>query len=64
VSSVDAVGQRTRAGYGRCQNVFCGHRMRKLIARELNIAEEEVAEKGKGSSSLAQRAKRITLTKM
>lgn len=64
VSSVDAVGRRTRAGYGRCQNAFCGPRMRKLIARELNISEEEVAEKGKGSSSLAQRAKRITLTKM
>jgi len=64
VSSVDAIGRRTRAGYGRCQNAFCGPRVRKLIARELKIAEDEVAEKGKGSSSLAQRAKRITLTKM
>jgi glycerol-3-phosphate dehydrogenase len=64
VRSIDAVGRRTRAGYGRCQNAFCGSRVRKVIAHELSISEEEVAEKGKESSSLAQRAKRIVLTKM
>ncbi|MGL6014716.1 MAG: (2Fe-2S)-binding protein, partial [Selenomonadaceae bacterium] len=64
VDSIDAVGRRTRAGYGSCQNTFCGPRLRRLIARELNIPETEVAEKGKGSSTMIERAKRIVLTKM
>ncbi len=64
VNSFDGVARRTRVGYGHCQNAFCGQRVRKLIARELSIPLEAVSEKGKGSSTLAQRAKRMSLTKM
>ncbi|MDQ0202442.1 NAD(P)/FAD-dependent oxidoreductase [Pectinatus haikarae] len=64
VKSVDAVGRRTRASYGRCQNAFCGPRIRKLLARELNVPIEEIAEKGKETSGLAERAKRMSLLKM
>ncbi|MBB5337532.1 NAD(P)/FAD-dependent oxidoreductase [Pectinatus brassicae] len=64
VKSIDAVGRRTRASYGSCQNAFCGPRLRKLLARELNVPLEEIPEKGKESSDLAQRAKRMKLMKM
>ncbi|WP_432748483.1 NAD(P)/FAD-dependent oxidoreductase [Pectinatus frisingensis] len=64
VKSVDAVGRRTRASYGRCQSNFCGPRIRRLLARELNLPIEEIPAKGKESSELAQRAKRISLMKM
>lgn len=64
VKSVDAVGRRTRASYGRCQNAFCGPRIRKLLARELNVPIETIGEKGKETSGLAQRAKRMSLMKM
>lgn len=64
VKSVDAVGRRTRASYGRCQNAFCGPRIRKLLARELDVPIEAIGEKGKETSGLAQRAKRMSLMKM
>lgn len=64
VKSVDAVGRRTRASYGRCQNVFCGPRIRKLLAHELDVPIEAIGEKGKETSGLAQRAKRMSLMKM
>lgn len=64
VKSVDAVGRRTRASYGRCQNAFCGPRIRRLLARELKLPIEEIAEKGKETSELAQRAKRMVIMKM
>lgn len=64
VKSVDAVGRRTRASYGSCQNAFCGPRIRALLARELSVPIEEIAEKGSETSGLAQRAKRLKLTKM
>ncbi|MDF2499725.1 MAG: dependent oxidoreductase [Anaerosporomusa subterranea] len=58
VQSLDAVKLRTRAGMGKCQGAFCGPRVRQLLARELNIPLEEVTQRGKGASVLAQRAKR------
>ncbi|KYZ76798.1 FAD/NAD(P)-binding oxidoreductase [Anaerosporomusa subterranea] len=58
VQSLDAVKLRTRAGMGKCQGAFCGSRVRQLLARELNIPLEEVTQRGKRSSVLAQRAKR------
>lgn len=56
--SVDAVKRRTRVGMGRCQGAFCGPRVRQLLASELNIPLAEVTQRGKGSSDLAERAKR------
>lgn len=40
--TVDGVKRRTRAGMGRCQGGFCGPRVTKILARELNISIPEV----------------------
>lgn len=50
VKSIDGIKRRTRAGMGLCQGSFCGNRVKKIIAKELNIKEEEVTERGVGSS--------------
>jgi glycerol-3-phosphate dehydrogenase len=64
VRSVDAVGRRTRAGYGSCQGNFCGPRVRELIARELGIPVEEVPARDKTASPVVQRAKQLELLKL
>ncbi|SMC53022.1 NAD(P)/FAD-dependent oxidoreductase [Sporomusa malonica] len=64
VKSMAAVSLRTRAGMGSCQGAFCGPRVKQVIARELNIPIEEVAERADGSSTLIPRAKRIAMLKM
>ena len=46
---VDSVKRRTRAGMGRCQAGFCMPYVMELIARENNVALEEVTKKGNGS---------------
>ncbi|MBO4410659.1 MAG: FAD-dependent oxidoreductase, partial [Lachnospiraceae bacterium] len=47
--SVDAVKRRVRAGMGRCQGGFCGPKVLKILARELNIPETEVLKNNAGS---------------
>jgi len=47
--TVDGVKFRTRAGMGRCQAGFCIHRVMKILARELNVPEEEITKRGGGS---------------
>ena len=42
IKSLDAVKRRTRAGMGLCQGHFCGPRVKKLIAREKGITEDEI----------------------
>ncbi|QJW49104.1 hypothetical protein HA075_14280 [bacterium BFN5] len=64
VRSVDAVGRRTRAGYGSCQGNFCGPRVRELIARELQISLDQVPARDKTASPVVQRAKRLDLLKL
>ncbi|WPC39314.1 NAD(P)/FAD-dependent oxidoreductase [Clostridium sp. JS66] len=64
VKSLDAVKRRTRAGMGMCQGAFCGPRVRSLVAKTLNIKEEEVMQKGEKSSNLHDRVKRITIMNM
>nr|WP_092073584.1 NAD(P)/FAD-dependent oxidoreductase [Dendrosporobacter quercicolus]NSL48010.1 FAD-dependent oxidoreductase [Dendrosporobacter quercicolus DSM 1736]SDM64016.1 glycerol-3-phosphate dehydrogenase [Dendrosporobacter quercicolus] len=63
VRSVGAVGRRTRAGYGSCQGAFCGPRVKELIARELQLAVEEVQPREQPAAA-AQRAKRLELYKL
>lgn len=46
VDSLDGVKRRTRAGQGQCQGNFCGGRVRKLLARELGVPEEEITQRG------------------
>ena len=47
--TVDGVKRRTRAGMGRCQGGFCGPRVTKILARELNIPVTEVRKEARDS---------------
>ena len=57
VKSIDGIKRRTRAGMGNCQGNFCGIRVKKLIAKELNIKEEDVTKSGIDSTKLLERFK-------
>lgn len=46
--NLDGVKRRVRAGMGFCQGNYCGPRVKKILARELGIEEEEVEEELKG----------------
>ncbi len=46
INSIDAIKRRTRAGMGTCQGNFCKSRVRTIIARELNISEDKVSQRG------------------
>lgn len=46
INSTDAVKRRTRAGMGLCQGNFCESRVKHIIARELNIAEDRITVRG------------------
>lgn len=46
IKTTDAIKRRTRAGMGACQGNFCWCRVKKIIARELNLPEEEVTTRG------------------
>lgn len=61
VKSIDAIKRRTRAGMGMCQGAFCGPRVTALIAKTLNIKEEDVQQIGKKSSDLHNRVKRLNI---
>lgn len=64
VNSIDAIKRRTRAGMGMCQGAFCGPRVKSLIAKTLNIKEEEVKQRGDNSSDLHNRVKRLDIMGM
>ncbi len=55
--SIDAIKRRCNAGMGRCQGGFCGPRVQEIIARELNISQEEVLQDKKGSVVLFGKTK-------
>lgn len=57
-NSIDGIKRRTRAGMGMCQGMFCQPKVKKIIARELKIDEDEVKRRGPGSSILPKRASR------
>lgn len=48
-TDVDGVKRRTRSGMGRCQGGFCSSYVLKILAKENNIAMEDVTKKGLGS---------------
>ncbi|MBS5081589.1 MAG: NAD(P)/FAD-dependent oxidoreductase [Clostridiales bacterium] len=51
--TLDGVKRRTRAGMGRCQAGFCSPRVMEILARELNIPQEEICKSGQGSNLIA-----------
>lgn len=55
----DGVKYRTRAGMGRCQGGFCGHRVLKILSRELGIPVTQVTRKGKGSEEVLYEIKEL-----
>ncbi len=54
--SMDGIKRRVRQGMGRCQAGFCTPRAMELLARELNIAPEEVTKNRPGSELLVKEA--------
>lgn len=48
-TTLDGVKRRTRAGMGRCQGGFCSPKVTAILARELNVAPEEIRKSGKSS---------------
>ncbi len=58
-TAMDGVKYRTRAGMGRCQGGFCGPRVAKILARELNIPEEQITKKGEKSRLLLYKSKEL-----
>ncbi|WXR61042.1 NAD(P)/FAD-dependent oxidoreductase [Peptostreptococcaceae bacterium AGR-M142] len=64
IDSLDAIKRRTRTMMGQCQGHFCTNRVKKILARELNIDENEITLRGKGSSSLPNREDRMFYKKL
>ncbi|MCC3145619.1 FAD-dependent oxidoreductase [Halanaerobium sp. Z-7514] len=58
-TTMDAVKRRTRAGMGRCQGGFCGPRVIKILARELNKEVTEITKKGRTSNIVKFKIKEI-----
>lgn len=58
-TTIDGVKFRTRAGMGRCQGGFCGPRVAKILARELNVPEEQITKKGGESRLLHYKTKEL-----
>jgi glycerol-3-phosphate dehydrogenase len=58
-TTMDGVKYRTRAGMGRCQGGFCGPRVAKILARELNVPEEQITKKGEESRLLLYKSKEL-----
>jgi glycerol-3-phosphate dehydrogenase len=42
---------------GRCQGAFCGPKVISILAKELNIPEEEVLKDSKGSQIIVGKTK-------
>lgn len=52
--SLDGIKRRVRQGMGRCQAGFCTPRAIEILARELNIAPEQVTKNRPGSELLRE----------
>ena len=45
-TTLDGVKRRTRAGMGRCQGGFCSPKVTAILARELEVAPEQIRKSG------------------
>ena len=57
--TLGAIKYRSRATMGRCQGGFCSPRVMAILARELNIPEEQVTMKGPNSRHLLFKSKEL-----
>lgn len=48
-TTLQGIQFRTRAGMGRCQRNFCGAKIMDILARELELAKQDVTYKGPGA---------------
>lgn len=48
----DGIKFRTRAGMGRCQSNYCGHKLLEILGRELCRPLGEITRKGRGSHEI------------
>lgn len=64
VNTLDGVARRTRAGFGPCQGAFCGPRVRKILARELNVEPDEIKGRVNRFEEIVTRVKRLDITKI
>jgi glycerol-3-phosphate dehydrogenase len=60
-STEEGIRMRTRAGMGRCKGGFCGPRVVKILARELNIPVTEVKKRSLDSPLLLCKSKELLL---
>ena len=60
-STEEGIRMRTRAGMGRCKGGFCGPRVVKILARELNIPVTEVKKRSLDSQLLLCKSKELLL---
>jgi glycerol-3-phosphate dehydrogenase len=58
-NTLDGVKHRVRPGMGRCQGGFCGPRVTRIIARELDIPETSVTKKGAASENVPYQTKQL-----
>jgi len=64
VDHIDGIKRRTRCTMGECQGNYCGPRVAKIIAREMNIPIENVTVRGKSSFPLPPRENRLVWKKL
>ena len=57
--TVDGVKRRTRAGMGRCQSGFCQYKVMGILARELDVPQEEIIKEEMGSPVLFGKIKKF-----
>lgn len=58
-TTLDGIKRRTRAGMGRCQAGFCSPKTVEILARELQVDEEEITKAGGKSGFLDGRNKEV-----
>ena len=56
-TTLDGIKRRTRAGMGRCQAGFCSPKTVEILARELNVPEEEILKSQEKSNILLRKEK-------
>ncbi|MGD9475061.1 MAG: NAD(P)/FAD-dependent oxidoreductase [Eubacteriaceae bacterium] len=56
-TTVDGVKRRTRAGMGRCQSGFCQYKVLSILAREQQVAIEEILLEDPGSQLIFGKVK-------
>lgn len=60
-TTLDGIKFRTRLGMGRCQGGFCGPRVLRILARELDLPLTEISKRGQGTEIAPLHSKQLLL---